>query len=150
MRKEDEMTIKGRMDHSTIFDTACFLKPIYDLQQDRYMAYLRAASLLQEAAPGEETSVAYAACVAAEDAWNKSVEAYHRALMKNASKLGKATRIGGASIKMLMGVRGTIIVWTPEWLRNVANYERINPNYWIHPQSRKLNQYEFPREISSQ
>jgi hypothetical protein len=69
--------------------------------------------------------------------------------MKQASTLGKATTIGAASVKLLMGVRGTIIIWTPEWLRNVANYERINPNYWVHPQVRKLNNYEFQKEISS-
>lgn len=149
MRKEGEMTIKGRMNHAAIFDVACFLKPLYNVQQDRYMAYLRAMSRMEEAAPGEETTEAYRVSIETEVAWKKAIEAYHRSLMRQASVLGKATTIGGAAIKMLMGVRGTIIVWTPEWLRNVANYERINPNYWVHPQARKLNQYEFPQEIST-
>lgn len=142
------MTIKGRMDHSTIFDTACFVKPIYDIQQARYMEYVKAAQTLEKSS-GDAVVEAYRVSVETELAWKKAVEAYHRILMKNASKLGKATRIGGASVKMLMGVRGTIIVWTPEWLRQIANYERINPNYWIHPEARKLNNYEFPQEISA-
>jgi hypothetical protein len=41
-----------------------------------------------------------------------------------------------------------MIIWTPEWLRNVANYERINPNYWVHPKAVKVNNFEFPSEIS--
>jgi hypothetical protein len=142
MREESEMTIKGRMDHETIFDVACFIKPIYDLQQARYIEMIK-SSVWDDAAQR---------CIANPDkelAWNESVIAYHRVLMRHASKLGKATTIGSAAIKMLMGVRGTIIVWTPEWLRNVANYEKINPNYWVHPQAQKLNQYEFPQEISS-
>jgi hypothetical protein len=149
MHKESEMTIKRRMNHFAIFDVACFLKPIYDIQQTRYMAYVKAAQKMFEAALGEETTEAYRISIETEVAWKKSVEAYHRALMKQASTLGKATTIGGASVKMLMGVRGTIIVWTPEWLRNVANYERINPNYWVHLEARKKNSYEFPKAISS-
>jgi hypothetical protein len=143
------MTIKKQMDHRTIFDVACLVKPLYNIQQDRYMEYLRAVAALESAAPGDETTEAYRVSIEKEVAWKKTIEAYHRVLMKQASVLGKATTIGGAAIKMLMGVRGTLIVWTPEWLRNVANYERINPNYWVHPQARKLNQYEFPQEISS-
>jgi hypothetical protein len=150
MREESEMTIKSRMDHRAIFDVACFLKPLYNVQQDRYMDYLRALQAMEDAAaPGIEATEERRICIDREIAWRKAVDAYHRSLMKQASVLGKATTIGGAAIKMLMGVRGTIIVWTPEWLRNVANYERINPNYWVHPQARKLNQYEFPQEISS-
>lgn len=125
------MTIK-KMDHRAIFDIACIVKPTYDVHQQCYI------ELLQDPDSPEKL-----------EAWYNSIEAYHKVLMKYSLALGKATTIGSAGIKMLMGVRGTIIIWTPEWLRNVANYERINPNYWIHPQARKLNNYEFPQEICS-
>jgi hypothetical protein len=148
MREEVEMTIKKRMDHRAVFDVACFVKPIYDIQQTRYMEYVHAAQKMENSEIWDETVEAYRVCIEKELAWKKAIDAYHRILMKQASKLGKATTIGAAGIKMLMGVRGTIIVWTPEWLRIVANYERINPNYWVHPQAQKLNNYEFPKEIS--
>jgi hypothetical protein len=142
------MTNNGKMDHRAIFDMACFLKPLYNVQQDRYMAYLKLKDA-SDNAPREETKVAYEAMAEARVEWHKSVEAYHQVLVKNASALGKATRLGAAGVKLVMGVRGTMILWTPEWLRNVANYERINPNYWVHPEARKLNHYEFPKEICS-
>lgn len=123
--------IKKRMNHEAIFQVACVLKPIYDVQQARYIDCINDPDNFQKM-----------------QNWSESIEAYHRALMRHARTLGKATTIGGAAIKILMGVRGTIIVWTPEWLRNIANYERINPNYWVHPKSVKVNNYEFTQEIS--
>jgi hypothetical protein len=131
MRKEDEMTTK-KMNPEALFELAKFMKPFYDIHQVLYMEYV------------EEPDDIYK-----EDRWMRSVEEYHEAIKKLAPRLGKAMGIGRAQTVMLLGVRGSMIIWTPEWLRNVANYERINPNYWVHPQARKLNNYEFPKEISS-
>ncbi len=123
--------MKRKMDHFAIFEVACFLKPTYDIQQKRYMEFVND--------PSEEKSLL----------WEGAVEAYHRVLMGSAINLGRATTAGTGGIKMLMGVRDNLIIWTPAWILNIANYERLNPNYWVHPQAVKLNSYVFPREISS-
>jgi hypothetical protein len=110
-----------------VFGIACALKPIYDAQQRRYIEFLEELDNL-----GKET------------AWDKSVKEYRRAVIDHAGALGQALGINPAYIKMVMGVRGQIIVWTPESFRQMANYERFNPNYWVHEQAVKKHNFEFP------
>ncbi len=123
--------MKRKMDHFAIFEVACFVKPTYDIQQKRYIEFVKDRT--------EEKS----------RAWEEAVNAYHRVLMGQATKLGRATSIGSAGVKCEMGVRNCMIIWTPQWILNVANYEMLNPNYWVHSQATKLNNYVFPEEISS-
>lgn len=121
-----------KIDPAAIFELAKFMKPFYDIHQVLHIEYL------------EEPDDIYK-----EERWRSTVEEYHHAIVKLAPRLGKAMGMGRAQAVNLLGVRGTMIIWTPQWLLNVANYEKINPNYWVNPKAKKINHYEFQSEISS-
>lgn len=115
-------------DSKLLFSVACDLLPIYERQQDMYFYNL--------AGEIDDTT------------WLDAVNRYHKAVIERCRDIAKATGFGGAYLKNVFGVRGEMIIWTPEMFRQAANYESLNPNYWNDSRATKLHDFQFPGIVS--